>query len=398
MSWDRLKRLGKPLFLIFLSGILYLIAANAGAGWLYVVSALMGATVIISIVTPLWNTCGIEVTRRAPVVGQAGEPLSCALEVRNKSRLGRHMLEIRDEFAGDTGRGVVARLRGRSVERIEYVVENPRRGVYYGGEVVVESGAPFGLFHGRRRIRVASSVVIQPRTFDVATLPPSASLDTERGDHSEASTLHRSHGGEFWGIREYRPGDPARLVAWRRSARGLSAGRLAVRELAQETHPPFKLAMSLDRRAPRKAREMVVSAGASLLLFALREGRMVSAYAGPQKEPFPEQPDPDAVLTWCAALAASGPPDPTRASVEVRPSIPNTGKRTGPSARPGASEAQSVVLVSCGDFAETGSRTGSRTKPWMTPDEEQRFVDEARDNGRLAVRLGPDFEEPWRIG
>ncbi len=34
----------------------------------------------------------------------------------------------------------------------------------------------------------------------------------------------------------------------------------------------------------------------------------------------------------------------------------------------------------------------------MTPDEEQRFVDEARDNGRLAVRLGPDFEEPWRIG
>ena len=391
-----MKRLGKPLLLIFLSGILYLIAANAGAGWLYVVSALVGATVVISILTPLWNTRGIEVTRRAPVVGRAGEPLSCALEFRNKGRLGRHMLEIRDEFAGDSGSGVVARVRGGAMERIEYVVENPRRGVYSGGEVVVESGAPFGLFYGRRRMRAVSSAVIYPRTFDVAALPQSVSLDAEQGDHSEAPTLLRGHGGEFWGIREYRPGDPARLVAWRRSARGLSAGRLAVRELAQETHPPFKLAMNLDPRAPREAREMVVSAGASLLLFALREGRVVRADAGPQTEPFPEQPDPDAVLTWCAGLVASQPPNPTGASVEIRPSIPNTGRRQ-PSVPPGASEAQAVVLVSCEDFVETGFRRESRTGPWMTLEEERRFVDEARKDGRLAVRLGPDVEEPWRI-
>jgi len=393
MSWDRLKRFGKPLLLTFLCGILYLIAANAGAGWLYVVSALMGATVIISIVTPLWSTRGIEVTRRAPVVGHAGEPLPCALEVRNKGRLSRHMLEIRDEFAGDAGRGVVARVRGGATERLEYVVENPRRGVYSGGEVIIESGAPFGLFHGRRRIRAASSAVIYPRTFDVAAFPQSVSLDAEQGDHSEAPTLLRGHGGEFWGIREYRPGDPARLVAWRRSAHGLSAGRLAVRELAQETHPPFKLAMNLDARAPREAREMVVSAGASLLLFALREGRVVRADAGPQKESFPEQPEPDAVLTWCAGLVASRPPDPAGASVKIRPSIPYTERRPGPSTPPAASEVQAVVLVSCRNFAGPKSRTG----PWMTPEEEQRFVDEARKDGRRAVRLGPDVEEPWRI-
>ena len=144
--------------------------------------------------------------------------------------------------------------------------------------------------------------VVYPRTFDVAGLPPSAVTDAEWGDKSGASTLHRGHGGEFWGVRDYRPGDPARLVAWKKSARGLPSGKLAVIELAQETHPPFVLAMSLDPGAPPEVREMVVSAGASLLLYAIGDGREVRADAGPENAPFPEEPTRDNSLTWCAGL------------------------------------------------------------------------------------------------
>src|SRR3712207_8026167 len=159
------------------------------------------------------------------------------------------MLEVEDRFAGDTGRAVAVRVRRDKPEVVRYTVENPRRGIYAGGDFVVESGAPFGLFYGRRRGQVPTDIVVYPRTFDVADLPPSAAVDAERGDKSESSTLHRGHGGEFWGLREYRPGDPARLVAWKRSARDLLAGRLAVVELAQETHPPF--VVTLDRKSTR---------------------------------------------------------------------------------------------------------------------------------------------------
>ena len=119
-------------------------------------------------------------------------------------------------------------------------------------------------------------------------------------------------------------------------------GKLAVLELAQETHPPFKVAMNLDPRAPEEAREMVVSAGASLLLFALREGREVGADAGPQRSPFPDEPTPDGILVWCTGLRPCRPPDPEGASVEVRPSTKKTGRsrKPKPSALPGASEAQ----------------------------------------------------------
>jgi hypothetical protein len=81
-------------------------------------------------------------------------------------------------------------------------------------------------------------------------------------------------------------------------ARGLLTGKLAVVELAQETHPPFVLALNLDDRAPQEVTEMVISIGASLLMYGLSEGREVRAYAGPENPPFPEELSPDSILTW----------------------------------------------------------------------------------------------------
>ncbi len=393
MNRSGLKRIRKPALVICLGVVLYLVATNAGAGWLYVVSAAIAGVVAVSALAPWWNVRGIETVRRAPVLTTAGEPFECTLEVKSKGRLARHLLEIRDHFAGDTGRAVVVRIARDKPEVVKYTIENPRRGIYAGGDVVVETGAPFGLFFRRSRGRVKSEIVVYPRTFDVAELPPSSVVDAERGDKAESATLHRGYGGEFWGVREYRSGDPARLVAWKRSARSMPAGKLAVLELAQETHPPLVITLNLDPRAPLEAREMVISAGASLLLYGLKEGREVRAYAGPQRMLFPEEATPDSILAWCAGLQASRPPDPGGASVEVRSSTKrgfNTARKPNPSEHPGASEAQAVVLVSCQEFAGPGH--------WMSPEEEREFVSRNESNGRRVARLGAVIEEPWRIG
>src|ERR687893_2583939 len=255
----RLKSIVKPALVVFLGLVLYLIASNVGAGWLYVIVAALAGIVLISFPLPWLGVRHVGITRRAPVVATAGEPFECSLEVENRGRLSRYMIEVEDRFAGDRGRAVAMRVRRGETETLGYTVENLRRGIYAGGEIVVESRAPFGLFYGRRRMRVASETVVYPRTFDVAGLPPSSESDAEPGDGSESSTLHRGHGGEFWGVREYRPGDPARLVAWKRSARDPLGGKLAVVELAQETHPPFVVALDLDDRAPQVVRERVIS-------------------------------------------------------------------------------------------------------------------------------------------
>ena len=385
------RGIAKPALVIFLGLVLYAIASNVGAGWLYVIVAVLVGVVLVSGPLPWLGVRQVGITRRAPVVATAGEPFECTLEIENRGRLPRYMLEIEDHFAGDTGRAVAVRVRRGQTEGVGYTVENPRRGVYARGEVTVESRAPFGLFYGRSKTRAAADTVVYPRTFDVAGLPPSAVTDAAWGDRSESSTLHRGHGGEFWGVREYRPGDPARLVAWKKSARGLTSGKLAVIELAQETHPPFVLTMSLDAGAPPEAREMVVSAGASLLLYALSDGREVRADAGPENAPFPEEPTRDSILTWCAGLRASRPPGTEEASVEIRPSTrrKESAGETGPSEQPGVTEVRTVVLVSCHDFAGPG--------PWMSPGEEQEFVQGVETRGRKAALLGAEVAEPWRI-
>jgi uncharacterized protein (DUF58 family) len=383
-----LRRIAKAAFAVCLGIVLYLIATNSGAGWLYVVAAGIGGVVAVAAPLPWWNVRGVEVVRRAPVLATAGEPFECTLEVKNTGRLARHLLEVEDCFAGDTGRAVAVRVGRDEPEVVRYTVENPRRGIYKGGGFVVESRAPFGLFYGRRREWAASDIVVYPRTFDVAGLPPTAVVDAEWGDRSASSTLHRGHGGEFWGLREYRPGDPPRLVAWKRSARDLLAGRLAVVELAQETHPPFVVTLDLDARAPQEVREMVVSIAASLLLYGLREGREVRAQAGPENPSFPREATPDHALTWCAGLRTSRPPDPVGASVEIRPSTRKHATAGKPQLS--ASEAHAVVLVSCHEFAGPSGT-------WMSPEEEVEFIDKTEANGRRVARLGAEVREPWRI-
>ena len=114
----------------------------------------------------------------------AGAPFECTLEVKSKGR-----------FAGDTGRAVVTRLRRDAPGLLKYAVENLRRGIYTGGYVSVETGAPFGLFFKQNRARVKSEIVVYPSTFKVAELPPSATADAERGDKAESARLHRGYGG-----------------------------------------------------------------------------------------------------------------------------------------------------------------------------------------------------------
>lgn len=373
------KRFVKPGFLVLMTVVLYLIAANSGAGWMYVVAATLAATVLVSIPAPLLNVRGLELERHAPATGTSGESLSCRVEVKNAGRFAKHLLEIRDEFASGSGSTIVGRISGRGSENMGYEIENPRRGIFSGGQVTVESGAPFGLFYGRRRMQVRSNTVIYPRTFQVAGVSDLLTPEDGSSDQEDSDALNRGSGGEFWGVREYRPGDPAKLVAWRRSARSLSTGRLAVLEMAEETSPPLSLALNLDHSTPQEVREMQVSVAASILLQALREGRKVIADAGPQRSNFPDEANADAILTWCAGLQASRPPTLEAASVEIVASL----KEAWPSS------ATTVVLVSCREFAGPG--------PWMTAEEERTFATKLEAEGRRVAVLGPDVDEPWRV-
>jgi hypothetical protein len=131
---------------------------------------------------------------------------------------------------------------------------------------------------------------------------------------------------------------------------------------------------------------MVVSAGASLLLYALGEDREVRADAGPDNKPFPDDPTRDTVLTWCAGLRTSKSPATVGASVEIRPS---TKRQDGARNQEPSHLPETQVLVSCREFEGPG--------PWMSQEEERKFMQDAEASGRRVAWLGAEIAEPWRV-
>lgn len=128
-------------------------------------------------------------------------------------------------------RGVVV---GRGKSRIELNLSQPsaevvlgvateRRGLLAVGRLLVETRQPLGMFRIWSWMHPARSILVYPRPETDG--PPLPGADTRQG-----ARLQRGMGEHLHSLRDYRSGDPLRLVAWKRSAQ---AGHLLVREFEQ---------------------------------------------------------------------------------------------------------------------------------------------------------------------
>ena len=151
------------------------------------------------------------------------------------------------------------------------------RGSFTWKTVQVLVGDPFGLFETTLDLPAPARVSVLPelqkfRPFPLRpqhTLPLSGSIPARL-----AGT-----GTEFWGVREYHPGDPLRRLDWRRTAR--HPRQFFTREFEQEQIADIGLV--LDARQKTDLRlgenslfEHSVRAAASLAEVFLRQGNRVS--------------------------------------------------------------------------------------------------------------------------
>lgn len=107
------------------------------------------------------------------------------------------------------------RLPGHGRLHLEWRVRGLRRGVYQVGPPMTEIGDPFGFSYLSRDTGAPSEVVVYPRLVRINSTP----LE-ERGVHGL-----RPWAGlvgdpvQVTGTREYQPGQPARYIHWKASAR-----------------------------------------------------------------------------------------------------------------------------------------------------------------------------------
>ncbi len=123
--------------------------------------------------------------------------------------------------------------------------------------LTLASDAPFGLFRAWSVLRPAQSLLVWPQPeVDTAALP-------DRGTEIDRRA-RLAEGEDFEGLRDYRPGDPPRRVAWKASAR---SERLLVRDPAMPAAGPLDLrwddtaSLPFELRVSRMTRWVIEAAG-----------------------------------------------------------------------------------------------------------------------------------------
>ena len=100
---------------------------------------------------------------------------------------------------------------------VAFEAQVPARGVYAIGPLEVRARDPFGLFANERVLADARSLTIYPRWRTIKDLPIRAKNPRMLAGRY---TVHQPGDGvEFFGLRDYLPGDPMRSVNWKASAK-----------------------------------------------------------------------------------------------------------------------------------------------------------------------------------
>lgn len=277
--WDRLRGWRRIRFTR--SGVMFVVAAlavgfaavNTGNNLLHLLLGAMLGLLVVSGWLSERAIRSLEVSRRTPGGTFVDREVRIHYRVRNTgSRMAGMLVEVEEE--GLPGRAFLARIPPGEDSEAKTSKLFVQRGVYPLSTVILSTTWPFGLFRRERDLRLRGELVIWPRIDrPVERAPLSGST---RFGTAQRSSRRAGPRGEYRNLREYRVGDDARDIHWRRSA-GLE--HPVVREYERESGEAFWIC--LDTSAPAgPAAEECVEVAAAMAARATAEARRYGLVAG----------------------------------------------------------------------------------------------------------------------
>lgn len=263
------KRLGVVLLTAL---AFYLIGVNLQAGWLYFLSFSLIALILVDFFFALCGKGGLEFKRETPLFARADETIKIKLKVNNKGRAKR-LLVIEDEFLRGFKKTIF--FINRHQEILLELETTARRGVYEGAKVSYHSAFPFHFFEFKESIFVPSNLKVYP------SFPYLTNFPLLEGGSFPKEVIHdwrKGSGTEFFGLRDYRPGDSFRSIYWKKTA---AVGKPVIKEFEKLVSPKTLLIIDNTLSAyPGKERgkeafEETVKAVASLAEYSLHSGHPV---------------------------------------------------------------------------------------------------------------------------
>ncbi|MGV6814665.1 MAG: DUF58 domain-containing protein [Phycisphaerales bacterium] len=164
----------------------------------------------------------------------AGEPVCLRYAIVNHSRfyplIAAMVSEVRDQHSPNEHYepAALAHLGSKSRAMCAGTLTPKNRGKYTLNRICVSTRFPFGLMQKSLYFDCPRSLVVLPYRLQIK--PNLIHIAHGQGEAVHKRTNASNATGDYWGLREYSPGDPKRSIAWKRSAH---LGKLLVIEHAQ---------------------------------------------------------------------------------------------------------------------------------------------------------------------
>ncbi len=279
---------------------------------------------------------GVQVEREPIAECAVGGTMVIRYSVRNRNRfIPACALTITESHADRRGRtpptwaahlpqpmAFVAHVGPRQVVHAEAVVSPTRRGEATFSRITVSSAFPFGLTRKSVTFEQPQGAIVHPSPAPVR--PGLLRALGPQGDGSAAALRSAGVGGEYYGLREYAPGDSHRLIAWRASAR---TGQLVVRQTSRPAPRRLWIVLELEPRlgSDERAdslREEAVSLAAGVATAAFEQGYAVGLSLGAEGTRLAARSGRSALRALLTELALFDAPSVSHAGAQAAAPLP----------------------------------------------------------------------------
>jgi len=239
----------KWLFLIFITLSNLFLAIRTSIGffyflfWVFISSMGMGFVLLLL----EYFLIKLKIERSILCKAEEGDTLEIETLIENNSFIPVFNFVLEDNLScsdyQESKQRFLFEYLGRDLyETAKYRCKCPKRGRYNIGPFVVYFFDPFGLFFLKKTYKIYSEIFVFPKTFPIRGFPP-----IRKGIlpwFGIATTHVSGNDDEFYGVREYREGDPIKRIHWISTAR---KNRLIVKQFQRQVFFRATILFNLEK-------------------------------------------------------------------------------------------------------------------------------------------------------
>jgi len=232
-------------------------AVNSGNNLVYIVLAFLLSLMALSGFVSFINLRGLEISYVTYDEIYARTPGYIKITIKNSKPVPSFLLlsslkpEIADLYSP------IVYVPPKSEKNVSVKVYFTKRGPFELKNIFLHSQFPFGFTWRSKKLATKAAILVFPH-ITTAAHSLKEFLETENGFTS--SSTREGTGGDFLGLREYRRGDPAHRIYWKKQK---IEGELYIKQFFDEGNK--KIILYISEKASEKIIERTASIACSLL-------------------------------------------------------------------------------------------------------------------------------------